>query len=168
MNPRISARLLGVLAVAAPTLAFAQEPVEHQLEIVVVAMTGGILFVLTIIGMTFYLDYAKGRQRAALITQFLEKGQPVPPELWGVRGVPPRTGLSAAARRRVYTHRGIAALCWGLGLSLFSYWTSGGQLRAFAWAVLLFFVSAGAFINAWLAAREMSADAQRSGDPPGT
>lgn len=111
----------------------------------------GILFVLGIIAIVFLSENHRQRQRLALIERFVTNGQPVPRELM----VPEPRRLTLPEMRRGDIRRGIAFLCWGIGVGLVLYIVYGGNPRAAAWSLLFIVPGLGNFVKAWLAAREI-------------
>lgn len=112
----------------------------------------GMLMVLGIIGIIFYNEHRKARDRLAVVERLAASGQPVPPEL--MLNGPPQLTLAEQQRREV--RRAIAFVCWGLGIGVVFYIVSGGNPRAAAWGLLLLVPGLGNFLKAWLTAREIA------------
>jgi hypothetical protein len=120
----------------------------------------GMLFVIGIVATVLFMANRAQRQKLALVEKLVTSGQPVPRELMTNE---PRQ-LTLPEQRRYDIRRGIAFLCWGVGLSVFFYIVSSGNPRAAAWGLLFLLPGLGNFLKAWLAAREMargSADGAR-------
>jgi hypothetical protein len=111
----------------------------------------GMLFVLCIIGIALLHDRSMQRERLAAVERLVTAGHTVPREL--ITGEKPPLMLPEERRRDI--RRGIAQLCWAIGIALFFYFTSG-QLRAAAWGLLFLLPSLGNFFKAWLTAREIA------------
>jgi hypothetical protein len=132
---------------------------EHWAFIALMAGLG-MLFVLGIITIVFFTENRRQRQKLALVERLVTGGQPVPRELMTSE---PRQ-LTLPEQRRYDIRRGIAFLCWGVGISVVFYILSSGNPRAAAWGLLLLLPGLGNFLKAWLAAREIargSADGAR-------
>jgi hypothetical protein len=138
-------------SVLLPALALAQDPshaAEYGVPIVITGMAGGIIFVLAIIAMSFAIAVRQNKQRLEVIERLIDKGQPVPRELFGKAPLP----LPAHIQQRVDLRRGIALLGWAIGIALLMYF-GFGQLRAAAWGLLFLFLSVASFVNAYLSSR---------------
>jgi len=155
---------LGALATSlgAAPLATAQEFVNPPPPWTFIAMMGGfgMLMVLGILAIVFFTDGRKNRDKLDLVERLVTSGQPVPRELM----VNEARQLTLPEQRRYDIRRGIAFLCWGIGLGIVFYLVSGGSPRAAAWGLLLIVPGLGNFLKAWLTAREIargSADGTR-------
>lgn len=151
MTNRIWRGLAISTGVLLPGLALAQDPYAasaHEMSIVIAGMTGGIIFVLAIIAMSFAIAVRQNKQRLDVIERLLEKGQPVPRELFGKTPLP----LPPHVQQRVDLRRGIVLLGWAIGIALLMYF-GFGQLRAAAWGLLFLFLSVASFVNAYLSSR---------------
>jgi hypothetical protein len=106
-----------------------------------------LLFVLALLGLSLYFSARQARARLELIERVLEKGQPVPAELFHGRDEPPTEVLQRRDLRR-----GVGLLAWGLGAALALYLVTW-ELRATAWALIFLFLSGGSFANCYLSRR---------------
>jgi hypothetical protein len=64
--------------------------------------------------------------------------------------------LTLPEERRRDIRRGIALLCWGIGVAVVFYLVSRDNSRAAAWGLLLIVPALGNFVKAWLTAREIA------------
>lgn len=112
----------------------------------------GMLMVLGIIAIVFFHDSRKSRDKLGVVERLVTDGKPVPREL--MLNERPRLTLPEEYRRDV--RRGIAFLCWGIGVSVVFYIVSGGIPQAAAWGLLLIVPGLGNFLKAWLTAREIA------------
>jgi hypothetical protein len=112
----------------------------------------GMAMVLGILVIVFFTDSRKTRDRLALVERLVTDGKPVPREL--MVNEPRQLTLPEEYRRDI--RRGIAFLCWGIGISVVFYIVSGGMLRAAAWGLLLIVPGLGNFLKAWLTARDIA------------
>jgi hypothetical protein len=120
----------------------------------------GMLMVLGIITIVFFTNSRAVRDRLALVEKLVAEGKPVPREL--LVNEPRQFTLTEERRRDI--RRGIAFLCWGIGIGVVFYIVSGGNPRAAAWGLLFIVPGFGNFVKAWLTARDIargSADGQR-------
>jgi hypothetical protein len=148
----------GALAIglgAAP-LALAQVPplavMPPQWGFVGMMAGFGMLMVLGIIAITVFTNNRAQRDRLALVEKLVTDGKPVPREL--MVNEPRQLTLPEEYRRDV--RRGIAFLCWGIGISVVFYIVSGGNPRAAAWGLLFIVPGLGNFLKAWLTARDIA------------
>jgi hypothetical protein len=112
----------------------------------------GMLMVLGIISLVTLANNRAQRERLALVEKLVTDGKPVPREL--MVNEPRQLTLSEEYRRDV--RRGIAFLCWGVGIGVVFYIVSGGNPRAAAWGLLFVVPGLGNFLKAWLTAREIA------------
>lgn len=121
----------------------------HEMPTYVFVFAGmGMLFVLAIIAIAFYVGSRLERQRLALIERLITTGERVPSELFR------RTNeLPPEVQRRRDFRRGIALFAWGVGVAVVFYIQSHGQLRAAAWSLIFLFLSAASFLNWYLSER---------------
>jgi hypothetical protein len=136
----------GLLCV--PMLALAEDQIQGYPGSVGTLVLAGmaLLFVLAVLALSLYSAARRHQSRLELIERLLDKGQPVPSELlrW------PDDPMPEVQRRRDF-RRGITLLCWALSAGLVLYELF--NLRATAFALILVFLSAGSFLNWYLAAR---------------
>jgi hypothetical protein len=147
------------LAVAQQTLA-TTAPSPGQWVFIGMISGFGMLLVLGIIAIVFFTENRRARDRLALVERLVASGQPVPREL--MVHEPRQLTLPEQYRREI--RRGIAFLCWGIGIGVVFYILSTGYPRAAAWGLLFIVPGLGNFLKAWLTARDIargSADGQR-------
>jgi hypothetical protein len=145
--------LLTTLAATLPALAQVSVAPPQQPGVFIGMMAGfGMLFVLGIIAISFFADSRRTRDRLAVIERLVADGKPVPRELM----VNEPRSLTLPEERRREIRRGVAFLCWGIGISVVFYIVSGGVLRAAAWGLLLIVPGLGNFLKAWLTARDIA------------
>jgi hypothetical protein len=147
-----SAVLLAGLC-AAP-LAFGQEaatPMPHWGFIATMAALG-MAFVLGILTLILFTENRRTRDKLALVERLVTGGQPVPRDL--MVNEPRQLTLPEEQRRDV--RRGIAFLCWGIGIGVVFYIVSGENPRAAAWGLLFIVPGLGNFLKAWLTARDIA------------
>jgi hypothetical protein len=112
----------------------------------------GMLMTLGIIAIVMFTNARAVRNRLALVEKLVSDGKPVPREL--LIHEPQRLTLAEERRRDI--RRGIALLCWGIGVSVVFYVVSRDNSRAAAWGLLLIAPALGNFLQAWLTAREIA------------
>jgi hypothetical protein len=112
----------------------------------------GMLMVLGILALGVYNENRKNRDKLGLVERLVTSGQSVPRELM----VKEPRQLTLLEQRRHDIRRGIAFLCWGIGISLVFYIVSGGNPRAAAWGLLFIVPGLGNFLKAWLTARDIA------------
>ncbi len=119
----------------------------------------GMLMILGIIAIVFFNDARKGRDKLRLVERLVTEGKPVPHGLM----VNERPPLTLPEERRRDIRRGIAFLCWGIGVSVVFYIVSGGIPQSAAWGLLLILPGLGNFLKAWLTPPDI---ARGLSDPP--
>ncbi len=144
---------VGAEALLLPALALAQDPIapaaqQMGMAIAIAGMICGTIFVLGVLGLSFFYATRRDRDRHELIERLVEKGQPVPRELFGKAPLP----LPPHEQQRVDFRRGVVLLGWGCGIALLMYFGLG-ILRAAAWGLLFLCLSVASFVNAYLSAR---------------
>jgi hypothetical protein len=112
----------------------------------------GMVMVLGIITIVMLTNSRAVRDRLALVEKLVTDGKPVPRELL----VNEPTQLTLPEERRRDIRRGIALLCWGIGVGVVFYLVSRDNSRAAAWGLLLIVPALGNFVKAWLTAREIA------------
>jgi hypothetical protein len=147
MVPAIAGLSIAPLALAQPAAA-----ILPQWGFIGMLAGFGMLMVLGIIAITFFTTGRAQRDRLALVERLVTDGKPVPRELLVTE---PRT-LTLPEERRRDLHRGIAFLCWGIGIGVVFYIVSNGNPRAAAWGLLFIVPGLGNFLKAWLTAREIA------------
>ena len=116
--------LAGTIVLSMPTSALAAEDIPPR---ALFMGFGGLLFALAVVAIVHYFAVRAQRQQLELIERYIEKGQEVPHELLAkaVTMTPEKRAISRQRDMR----RSIWLLCWGLGIALLGYITTG-QLRA--------------------------------------
>lgn len=140
-------------SLVATPLALAQEAAMPPHWGFIGMMAGfGMIFVLGIVAIVLLTSNRAQRHRLALVEKLITDGKPVPREL--MVNEPRHLTLPEEHRRDI--RRGIAFLCWGLGLGVVFYIVSGGNPRAAAWGLLFIVPGLGNFLKAWLTARDIA------------
>jgi hypothetical protein len=152
-----------VIGLGAAPLALAQMPppalMPPQWGFVGMMAGFGMLMVLGILALGVFNESRKNREKLALVERLVTSGQPVPRELM----VNEPRQLTLLEQRRHDIRRGIAFLCWGIGIGVVFYIVSGGNARAAAWGLLFIVPGLGNFLKAWLTARDIARGS--AGDP---
>ena len=144
--------LVATTILCTPMITLAQEDIPDNAMYLAL---GGMALALGIVAVTLFFAFKDKRHKLEIVERLIQRGEKIPPEL-SPRPVPVFT-------RRRDIRRGIWLLCWGVGIGLGGY-ISSGQLRSAAWGLLFFILSAGSFVNALFFSGKPDSDPEQEKD----
>jgi len=132
---RIAHLLLAGSLLLAPALALAQRDWVDEVQD---AAAGTALFVIAIAGIALLFGTLREKFKRDLFARFIEKGQEMPAAL-----------LPRPPSRNRELRRAMWLTCLGVGVGLALY-VNTGKLNVAAWSLILLFLGAASFLNAFL------------------